>query len=61
MKNAFSGWRYLWTSQDIRRKLLITLVLLVIFRLAANVPVPGVNGTALKSLLTGFGVILRFP
>jgi hypothetical protein len=22
MKNAFSGWRYLWTSQDIRRKLL---------------------------------------
>jgi preprotein translocase subunit SecY len=53
MKNAFTGWRYLWTSQDIRRKLLITLVLLVIFRLAANVPVPGINGAALKSLLQG--------
>jgi preprotein translocase subunit SecY len=52
MKNAFSGWRYLWTSQDIRRKLLITLLLLVIFRLAANIPVPGINGIALKSLLT---------
>jgi preprotein translocase subunit SecY len=53
MKNAFTGWRYLWTSQDIRRKLIITLIILVIFRLAANVPVPGINGTALKSLLQG--------
>jgi preprotein translocase subunit SecY len=53
MKNAFTGWRYLWTSQDIRRKLIITLVILVIFRVAANVPVPGINGAALKSLLQG--------
>jgi preprotein translocase subunit SecY len=53
MKNAFTGWRYLWTSQDIRRKLIITLVILVIYRLAANVPVPGINGTALKALLQG--------
>src|SRR5512136_1241416 len=63
MKNAFSGWRYLWTSQDIRRKLIITLIILVIFRLAANVPVPGINGTALKSLLqgaTGSGTFFAF-
>ena len=60
MKNAFSGWRYLWTSQDIRRKLLITLVLLVIFRLAANVPVPGINGAALKNLLAGSGSFFAF-
>ena len=53
MKNAFTGWRYLWKSQDIRRKLIITLILLVIFRVAANIPVPGINGTALKSLLQG--------
>jgi preprotein translocase subunit SecY len=53
MKNAFTGWRYLWTSQDIRRKLIITLIILIIFRLAANVPVPGINGPALKSLLQG--------
>jgi len=53
MKNAFTGWRYLWTSQDIRRKLIVTVIILVIFRLAANVPVPGINGAALKSLLQG--------
>ena len=51
MKTTFSGWRYLWSSQDIRRKLLITLLLLVIYRLASNVPVPGINSSALKALL----------
>jgi preprotein translocase subunit SecY len=52
MKNPFSGVRYLWKSQDIRRKLIVTLIILVIFRLAANVPVPGIDGTALKSLMS---------
>ena len=31
-----SAWRYLWTSIDIRKKLLITLALLILYRLAAN-------------------------
>ncbi len=38
-----SAWRYLWTSKDIRRKLLISLALLAIYRLASNVPVPGID------------------
>jgi len=52
MKTAFSGFSYLWRSQDIRRKLTISLIILIIFRLAANVPVPGINTAALKQLLT---------
>ncbi len=51
MKNAFAGWRYLWKSQDIRRKLLVTLLILVIYRLAANIPVPGINTDLLKQVL----------
>jgi preprotein translocase subunit SecY len=51
MKNPFSGVRYLWKSQDIRRKLIVTLIILVIYRLAANIPVPGIDGTALKALM----------
>jgi preprotein translocase subunit SecY len=50
-----SAWRYLWTAQDIRRKLLITLLLLVIYRFAAHVPVPGVDRAALSSLLNQGG------
>ncbi|MEN6408197.1 MAG: preprotein translocase subunit SecY [Anaerolineaceae bacterium] len=50
-----SAWRYLWTSEDIRKKLLITLLLLVLYRLAANIPVPGINRAVLESLATGGG------
>ncbi len=50
-----SGWRYLWAAQDIRRKLLVTLGLLVIYRFAAHVPVPGVDREALSQLLSGGG------
>jgi preprotein translocase subunit SecY len=51
MKTTFSGWRYLWKSEDIRRKLLITFVILAIYRVAANVPAPGVNHTILQQFL----------
>ena len=50
-----SGWRYLWKSEDIRKKLLITLGLLVLYRLAANIPVPGVNREVLMSLANSSG------
>jgi len=50
-----SSWRYLWTSQDIRRKLLITLLILSIYRLAAHVPVPGVDRAALAQIMQGGG------
>ncbi len=50
-----SAWRYLWKSEDIRRKLLITLMLLILYRLAANIPVPGINHEVLKSIATGGG------
>lgn len=45
-----SAWRYLWKSEDIRKKLLITLALLVLYRLAANIPVPGINREAIQAL-----------
>jgi preprotein translocase subunit SecY len=51
MKNALSGWRYLWKSEDIRKKLLITIMILIIYRLAANIPVPGIDAASLKTLM----------
>ncbi len=49
MKNNWSAFRYLWKSEDIRRMLLVTLGLLVIYRLAANITVPGIDFQALKA------------
>jgi len=51
----WSSWRYLWSAQDIRRQLLITLALLAIYRFAAHVPVPGVNKAAIASIMAGGG------
>jgi preprotein translocase subunit SecY len=58
-----SAWRFLWRSQDIRQKLLITLALLMLFRIAANVPVPGADREALQAFFqsqTGQGGFLGF-
>ena len=50
-----SAWRYLWTAHDIRRRLLMTVALLAIYRFAAHIPVPGVNREALAQILQGGG------
>jgi preprotein translocase subunit SecY len=50
-----SAWRFLWRSQDIRRKLLITLGILMLFRIAANVPAPGVDRDALAAFFQSQG------
>ncbi len=48
-----SAWRFLWTAGDIRNRLLVTLLLLILYRLAAHIPVPGVNRTAVSQILAG--------
>jgi preprotein translocase subunit SecY len=45
-----SAWRYLWTSVDIRKKLLVTLALLILYRFAANIPVPGINRAVISTI-----------
>ena len=50
MKTNWSAWRYLFKSSDIRRMLLVTLAMLVLYRLAANIPVPGINFSVLAAL-----------
>ncbi|HEX9617972.1 MAG TPA: preprotein translocase subunit SecY [Anaerolineales bacterium] len=50
-----SAWRYLWSARDIRRKLVLTIVLLAIYRLAAHVPVPGANREVIAGILEAGG------
>jgi preprotein translocase subunit SecY len=50
MKNTWSAWRYLFKSEDIRRMLLVTFALLILYRLAANIPVPGIDFSVLTAL-----------
>jgi preprotein translocase subunit SecY len=50
-----SAWRFLFLSADIRNRLIITLVLLVIYRFAAHVPVPGVDRQAIAEIFNQAG------
>ena len=50
-----SAWRYLWSAQDIRRKLLITLVILAIYRFARMSRCLGPTVLSSLSILQGGG------
>ena len=53
MKSLFTSLTRVWKSEDIRRKLLITFALLALYRVAANVPAPGVDRAILAQFLSG--------
>lgn len=53
-----STWRFLFLSPDIRNRLLISIILLVLYRMVAHVPVPGVNREAIADVLGGQGQTL---
>lgn len=42
-----------WKIKDVRNKVLFVVAMLVVFRLASHVPVPGVNAENLRNFLTG--------
>lgn len=46
----FDKINQIWKARDLRNNILFVLAMLVIFRLAAHIPVPGVNAVALKNL-----------
>jgi len=43
----------IWKAKDLRKNIFFVLAMLVIFRFAAHIPVPGVNVVALKQLFAG--------
>jgi preprotein translocase subunit SecY len=46
----FDKLEQIWKAKDLRNNILYVLGMLVIFRLAAHIPIPGVNAAALKNL-----------
>ena len=43
--------------KDVRRKILYTLMMIVIFRIGCTIPVPGVNRTIIKGMVDGNGLL----
>jgi len=43
----------IWKAKDLRKSILFVLAMLVIFRLIAHIPIPGVNANALADFFSG--------
>ncbi|MCX8009096.1 MAG: preprotein translocase subunit SecY [Patescibacteria group bacterium] len=52
MQDFFSLIRNAWKTPEIRRKILVTLIILVVFRLFAHIPLPGVDQQELARLFS---------
>ncbi len=46
----FEKLNQIWKVKDLRKSIIFVLLMLVVFRLAAHIPIPGVNAVALKNL-----------
>ena len=49
----FQTLKNAWKIPDLRKKLLYTLFMLIVFRLGTFIPVPGLDAAAMKSLVSG--------
>ena len=50
----FSVFKNAWKIQDLRKKLLFTAFIILIFRLGCNITVPFLDATAMQDLFTGY-------
>jgi preprotein translocase subunit SecY len=55
LRKAISFLRHLWAAEDLRNRVLISVGLLCIYRVAAHIPVPGVNLEALRAMFAAGG------
>ncbi|MBP6884437.1 MAG: preprotein translocase subunit SecY [Candidatus Pacebacteria bacterium] len=63
MQNFFSKLKIIWTDKNLRNRILIMIALLIVFRLLAAIPVPGIDTARLAAFLNNnqfFGILNIF-
>ena len=55
MGGLFETLKKAWHTPDLRKRLLYTLAMIVLFRVGGNIPVPGIDRVAFTNLLSRFG------
>ena len=56
----FETFRNAWKVPDLRKKLLYTLLIVLIFRVGAAIPVPYLDASVMNSLMTQSGSLLGY-
>jgi preprotein translocase subunit SecY len=52
---ANTSWAALGKATDLRNRILFTIVILIVYRLGTWIPVPGIDGAALREFMEGAG------
>lgn len=47
-----SVWRYIWHTTELRRRIIVTLLLIVLYRFLQNIPMPGINPDIIRTTIT---------
>ena len=50
MKKFFSTLQDIWKIEELKNKIIVTLSLMVVYRLAAHLPLPGIDPTQLTAI-----------
>ena len=50
MKKFFSTLQDIWKIEELKNKIIVTLSLMVVYRLAAHLPLPGIDPTQLNAI-----------
>lgn len=53
----FSKIKQAWEIKDIRKKLMFTFLMIVVFRIGTTIPVPGINTSLIKNMVEGNGLL----
>lgn len=60
MGGMFETLKNAWKILDLRKKILFTVIMIIIYRIGSHIPVPGMDATVLKKLVEGGGSIFGF-
>jgi len=58
--NMLTTIAHAWKIADIRKKIIFTFLMLVVFRIGSNIPVPGINRAILEQTFNGKGLFDLF-
>ena len=49
-----------WKVKDVRKRILYTLMMILIFRIGTTIPVPGVNTAIISSMVSGNNLLALY-
>jgi preprotein translocase subunit SecY len=60
MGGMFDTLRNAWKIRDLRRKIIFTMLMLIVFRIGSHIPVPGLDPNEFKKLVETQGSLFGF-